>query len=172
MTLNYQHKRIGDKVEWLTPPRILKPLGRFNLDPAAPCPPRWQDTADEHYDCTQNGLLLPWRGRVWLNPPFGNDAHQWLAKMRMHGNGILLIPARTETKMFFEHVWPCAHGILFIRGRVNFHHADGTPGKVALNAPVCLVAYGRENAEVLARSDLGKFIPLSPRKHLDVGLFS
>lgn len=85
--------------EWLTPPEILAKLGTFDLDPCAPeCRP-W-DTAAKHYSKPQDGLQQPWTGRVWLNPPFGRQAVQWLRKLVEHGNGIALVPARTETAMF------------------------------------------------------------------------
>jgi hypothetical protein len=90
--------------EWLTPPEIIHALGLFSLDPCAPINRPW-DTAIQHYTITDNGLKLPWFGRVWLNPPFGREAVKWLRRLRDHGNGIALVPARTETAMFFETVW-------------------------------------------------------------------
>jgi hypothetical protein len=62
----------------------------------------------------RDGLSEPWTGRVWLNPPFGNRAAAWLAKLAAHGNGVALIPARTETRMFYSSVWPKADAVLFL----------------------------------------------------------
>ncbi len=42
-----------------------------------------------------------------LNPPYGEQTERWLAKLAKHGNGIALVYARTETKMFFDSVWNC-----------------------------------------------------------------
>lgn len=89
--------------EWLTPPEILAALGTFDLDPCAPIVRPW-DTAGQHYTIEDNGLAQAWEGRVWLNPPFGAQASKWLARLAAHGNGIALIPARTETVMFYESV--------------------------------------------------------------------
>lgn len=58
------------KDEWLTPPEIIKALGQFDLDPCAPVVRPW-DTAERHYSIKDNGLMLPWSGRVWCNPPYG-----------------------------------------------------------------------------------------------------
>jgi hypothetical protein len=140
--------------EWLTPPEILGVLGRFDLDPCAPINRPWA-TATEHYTVNDDGLGKPWRGRVWCNPPFGREAVKWLSKMRDHGNGIALIPARTETAMFYGTVWGHAHGVLFLKGRPHFHYVDGRRASFNSGAPIALVAYGANNLEVLRRSGLG-----------------
>lgn len=85
--------------EWLTPPPIIQALGFFDLDPCAPVDRPW-DTARQHYSRRDDGLAQDWGGRVWMNPPFGTQAIDWLRKMVKHGNGIALVPARTETRMF------------------------------------------------------------------------
>lgn len=140
--------------EWLTPPEILGPLGSFDLDPCAPVVRPW-DTAETHYTAADNGLTLRWFGRVWLNPPFGREAAKWLQKLRDHGKGIALVPARTETAMFYSAVWGHASGVLFLRGRPHFCFVDGRRAAFNSGAPICLVAYGSENLECLQRSGLG-----------------
>ena len=142
---------------WLTPPQLLKSLGEFDLDPCCPVEMPWP-TAKKHYTETDNGLMQNWEGRVWCNPPY-SDAGTWLGKCCMHGNAIALVFARTETNMFFEYVWKAAHGILFIRGRISFYNAKGEKGSSA-GAPSVLIAYGKENAEVLSNLKIGKFIRL------------
>lgn len=102
------------KQEWLTPPTILKKLGEFDLDPCSPIVRPWA-TANKHYTILNNGLSREWKGRVWLNPPYGKDTVNWLTKMKVHNNGIVLIFARTETKIFFDHIWEYATAILFIK---------------------------------------------------------
>ncbi len=140
--------------EWLTPPEILKALGPFDLDPCAPVVRPW-DMAQHHFVSTEDGLSKPWFGRVWCNPPFGREAIKWLRKLRDHGNGIALIPARTETAMFYECVWGVADGVLFIKGRPHFHYVSGARADFNSGAPICLVAYGLDNLAALGRSGLG-----------------
>lgn len=144
--------------EWLTPPEIMAPLGAFDLDPCAPIVRPW-DTARQHYTIEDDGLAQAWHGRVWCNPPFGREAVKWLRRMRDHGNGIALIPARTETAMFYECVWGEADAVLFIKGRPHFHRVDGARADFNSGAPICLVAYGRSNARVLLQSRLGHVVP-------------
>ena len=147
--------------EWLTPPEIIKALGDFDLDPCSPVNRPWP-TARAHFDKTLDGLRLPWAGRVWLNPPYGKEAAEWLKKLSTHNNGIALIFARTETAMFFEYVWGKARGVLFLRGRLRFHLPDGSlPKGTNSGAPSVLIAYGEENVVALEKSGIaGKFIPL------------
>jgi len=152
------HQKNGGHDEWLTPPEIVGVLGPFDLDPCSPVVRPW-DTAGKHYSREHDGLTQPWEGRVWLNPPFGREAVKWLRKMVSHGNGIALIPARTETAMFYECVWNVASAVCFIRGRPHFHYVDGRRAAANSGAPICLVAYGDINARCLNRSDLGKVVP-------------
>jgi len=146
--------------EWLTPPHILKALGEFDLDPCAPIVRPW-DTAKNHLTIEDNGLSLPWKGKVWCNPPYGLEAAMWLNKLAEHGNGIALIFARTETKMFFDQVWNKADSLLFIEGRLFFHYADGTKAKANSGAPSVLIAYGKNNADILENCGIkGYFVKL------------
>jgi hypothetical protein len=144
--------------EWLTPPEILSALGEFDLDPCAPVSPPWL-TARVHFDKNIDGLEQPWAGRVWLNPPFGREAVKWLRKLVQHGNGIALIPARTETAMFYECVWNVADAVCFLKGRPHFHYVTGERAKANSGAPIVLIAYGQHNADALRRADLGKVVP-------------
>ena len=104
--------------------------------------------------------MQKWVGRVWLNPPYGTQTATWLAKMVLHGNGIALIFARTETKMFFNYVWGEADALFFFKGRLKFYHSNGTKGGTA-GAPSVLIAYGDNNARILKNCHLkGEYIQL------------
>lgn len=152
------------KDEWLTPPEIIEKLGPFDLDPCAPSGMEngepWK-VANSHYDINENGLKKPWFGRVFCNPPYGLQASEWLYKCSLHGNATALIFARTETQMFFNYVWSKATAILFIKGRLYFHHSDGTRAKANSGAPSVLIAYDQHNANRLKTSKIeGKYIEL------------
>jgi len=63
--------------------------------------------------------------------------------------------------MFFDHVWPKASGILFLEGRLYFHHVTGERAAANAGAPSVLVAYGNDNAAALKACGLpGRFIAL------------
>jgi len=140
--------------EWLTPPEIIRALGPFDLDPCAPIGRPW-DTAKKHFTKEDDGLAIPWHGRVWCNPPYGKEARAWLDKLADHGNGIALVFARTETEMFFSQVWNRADSILFIEGRLYFYNVLGVQASANSGAPSCLVAYGEANTEALRRCGIG-----------------
>lgn len=148
-------------VEWLTPPEIIAALGPFDLDPCAPLVQPYA-TAARVFTAIDNGLIQPWDGRVWLNPPYSSaELGAWLGRMAEHDHGTALIFARTETEAFFRHVWERATALLFMRGRLNFHLPDGTRARANAGAPTVLCAYGMDDADVLAFAGIdGQFVPL------------
>ena len=93
----------GATDEWLTPPQLLKALGPFDLDPCAPVERPWP-TARVHYTRSDDGLAQRWFGFVWLNPPYGQATGRWLERLHLHGDGLALVFARTETA-WFQGAW-------------------------------------------------------------------
>lgn len=168
------HSASAATVEWLTPPEVLAALGEFDLDPCAPIEQPWPTAARRH-TILDDGLAQPWSGRVWLNPPYENgEIERWLGRMVEHGRGTALIFARTETEAFHRGVWAAASAVLFMRGRVHFHVGEafsvvrtrqtfeaGARAKGNAGAPTVLVAYGADDADVLAECGIdGQFVPL------------
>lgn len=159
MDVQFEGNTEKGKDEWLTPPEIIKSLGVFDLDPCSPIVRPW-DTALNHFDILDDGLNSDWFGRVWCNPPYGRETVKWLKKCKEYGNCTVLIFARTETRMFFNHIWDSADAVFFIKGRLKFYHVDGKQGGSA-GAPSILIAWGSENVEALRNTTLkGKFIKL------------
>ena len=139
----------GEKT-WLTPPYIIDALGPFDLDPC--CPPNmpWK-TAETMVCRPADGLAVDWRGkRVWLNPPYGREAIPFFKKMIAENcTGIALVFARTDTALWQNLIFPHAVGILFLRGRLRFRKADGTPGETA-TAPSALIAFSQDDANAIS----------------------
>jgi ParB family chromosome partitioning protein len=65
--------------DWLTPPHILKALGKFDLDPCASLHQKSR-TAARRFTIKDDGLRQVWAGRVWCNPPYGEQTVKWLEK--------------------------------------------------------------------------------------------
>jgi len=152
--LDTAEKKKNTSNEWYTPPEIFELLKfpQFNLDPASPGADKvpWIP-AEEHY--TENGLLKEWYGRVWLNPPYGHETPDWLNKLALHGNGIALVFARTDTLWF--HTIACkADAICFLAGRVRFVNENGKQGDAAQCGSM-LLAWGNECADILVGSGAG-----------------
>ncbi|MFR9597425.1 MAG: DNA N-6-adenine-methyltransferase [Rikenellaceae bacterium] len=146
--------------QWLTPRYILEALGHFDLDPCSPINRPW-NTANTHYSIIEDGLKQPWYGRCYVNPPY--ETHlitKFIEKCIEHKNCIALTFARTETKLFQELIFPNAHSILFIKGRLSFYHVTGEKGGPA-GAPSCLISFDEQNTEVLKNCGIaGKLLLL------------
>jgi hypothetical protein len=133
--------------EWLTPQNVLDGLGAFDLDPCAH--PKFRTRCAPVGYCLpeENGLLMPWVGRVWCNPPFGRELPKWIERMALHGNGVMLAPARTETR-WFRVAWQEAHAILFPYKRFHYLRENGEEGDNP-TFPDALIAFGKDNAKAL-----------------------
>lgn len=148
------------ETRWLTPTEYVTPLGEFDLDP---CGAPGHDLAARTYllERDEDGLALPWHGRVWLNPPYGREQRPFMERLVEHGEGTALIFARTETRDFHSLVWQQADACLFLSGRISFLDAEGERAKANAGAPSVLVAYGERDAEKLRRSGIaGHFVAL------------
>ncbi len=97
---------LSNNVEHYTPRKIWEPairvMGEIDCDPASDL--NKNVPARVHYTTKENGLIQPWRGRVWLNPPFGRDVWKWFDKLRgeyLSGNtqeAIVLWKTASETR--------------------------------------------------------------------------
>ncbi len=131
-------------------------MGKFDLDP---CANRLWALATNCWHV--KGFYKEWSGRVWLNPPYGEEIVDWMEKMADHGNGIALVFARTETAWFHDSIWNRATAVFFFRRRLKFYNKYGVQSETAAPAPSVLVAYNTVNAEALANSGLnGRLVTL------------
>jgi phage N-6-adenine-methyltransferase len=115
--------------EWETPGELLKALhavfGRFDLDPCAPRRSRTRVRAKKHFTAEDDGLSAPWRGVVFVNPPYGRALARWVAKARRevelkHARTVVaLLPARPDTGYWHEPIAGRAV-VYFLRGRLRF----------------------------------------------------
>jgi hypothetical protein len=71
----------------------------------------------------QDGLKLPWHGRVYLNPPYSGPA-PWLRKAAAHyilGDQVLaLVNVQSAARYWRLYVFGVARAICFLSPRVNF----------------------------------------------------
>lgn len=149
------HPDLGASVDrdtWLTPRWILAELSEFDLDPCA-CDlnPTW--VAPRYFTSLLDGLTQPWSGRVFMNPPFSNVV-PWVEKHAQHGEGISLLPASIESRVWRSEIWMKAHGILFLAGRTRFANPDGSITTGRPLRPVALVSWSKRDLDVLMASNL------------------
>lgn len=156
MDTSFQKTTASD--EWGTPWEIVHALGEFDLDP---CASNDNHKAPDFYTKEDDGIKQPWYGRVWCNPPYSQPAlYDFCERMVEHGNGILLIFARTGNKVWQEIIFPKATAVLFLRRRVRFCLPDGTQGGSA-GCDSALVAFGWSNVEAIEKSGIeGKLVVL------------
>ena len=143
-------------MKWQTPTEVLevlyKAFGTFDLDPCSPTTNRAiaPVKARVYYTESDDGLSLPWHGTVFINPPYGRGLKEWVAKAKAEvlcGNArtvVALIPARTDTRYWHEHVAGNAT-VFFLRGRLSF----GTIGEAA-PFPSAIVLWGPTAQQVTA----------------------
>lgn len=126
------HAATPESVTWLTPLRLVRALGPFDVDR---CGFAGWPTARRLVCLPENGLAASVAPdeREWCNPPYtSGQIGAWLDRTASHGRGTALIFARTETETFHRHVWARASGLLFLEGRLFFHWPDADPGAVCM----------------------------------------
>ena len=102
---------------WRTPEIIYNQILKENY--FDPCP----------YESEFDGLLIEWRGKNFVNPPY-LQIKKWVDKcIEEHKKGkeiILLIPGRTDTQ-YFRKLVDYGVNIIFITGRLHFNNSNSAP---------------------------------------------
>lgn len=121
----------SDSPEWYTPPEVVEAvvlaLGAIDLDPCAESARRIPAAA--HYTVDDDGLEQGWRGRVYMNPPYGREIGDWVDKLVMEyeaGNvteAVALVPGRIDTAWYRRIASVACH----VTGRLRFSGADPAP---------------------------------------------
>jgi ParB family transcriptional regulator, chromosome partitioning protein len=118
--------------EWYTPLWLLNRVQDFFehdfIDPATCNDAQLFIKAKIAYSKENNGLIHPWYGRIWLNPPYSQPLiRQFTSKLiaeYQSGNvseALLLVNSCTDTKWFYK-VAACCDRRLDICGRLHFWH--------------------------------------------------
>jgi phage N-6-adenine-methyltransferase len=117
--------------EWATPPAFFRKMSRrygpFDVDVCAVA-----DNAkcERFFSPEQNGLLQPWAGRCWCNPPYGKTIGQWVRKAweaSVDGSTVVcLLPARVDTRWWHQYVERFAATVEFLPGRLRFGDATSS----------------------------------------------
>ena len=109
--------------DWETPPELFAALNaefEFTLDAAAS---NHNAKVARFLTVADDALTKPWRGSVWLNPPFGRGVSHWIEKaIQSAAEGatvVLLVPARTDS-VWFQQLISHADEIRFLARRVKF----------------------------------------------------
>lgn len=112
-----------------TPQELFNRLNKeFNFD-LDPCSTHKNAKCIKHYTKQENGLILPWYGAVFMNPPYGRVIKNWVAKAYIESQSnaitvVCLLPARTDTRWFHEYIYR-KFEIRFLKGRLKFSGYKG-----------------------------------------------
>ena len=122
--------------EWYTPEEYIDAarvvLGEIDLDPASSKAANKVVRAKTFYTLEDDGLTHRWRGRVWMNPPYGHPAiEQFTGKLAESVRGgdvtaaLVLVNNATETD-WFRAISTVAAAVCFPEGRVKYWNTEGT----------------------------------------------
>lgn len=132
--------------DYYTPKWLFDALSvEFDLDVA--CPPNGPlfTPAKHWYTQETDGLLNPWFGNVWMNPPYSNPS-LWVHKFINHGNGIALLPFAKSK--WCQALWDSSASMVYVRA-ISFERSDMN---VISQAPFSLGlwAFGKNNVKALS----------------------
>jgi hypothetical protein len=133
--------------EWYTPKSVFDSLGlTFDLDVCSPKGGTGLVPALKSYCQEEDGLLSPWFGRVWMNPPYSKPS-PWIDKWLAHGNGVALLPM-AKSRWFNDLMNTDAHFTL-LPSNFKFVSPEGKP--ISLMMGSILWAIGDDNVEAIAK---------------------
>lgn len=111
---------------WSTPQDFFDKLNdefHFTLDV---CADENNHKCEHYYTKETNGLIRPWIGTVWCNPPYGRQIGEWVRRAYLSSRlapttVVMLLPARTDTRWFHDYIYNKPNvEIRFIKGRLKF----------------------------------------------------
>jgi hypothetical protein len=151
--------------EWYTPKHIVDRVirvfdGYISLDPCSNSndPGTANVPALDYWTQADDGLLQPWHGSVYMNPPYGDVIGEWVERMcDAYESGeidaaIGLLPGRIDTAWFqLLNRYP----ICCVRGRLRFSGSENSAP-----FPSVVVYLGRDiNAFIAQFRDIGPIRP-------------
>ena len=112
----------SDSPEWATPQDLFDELDAEFHFATDVCATAENAKCSRFYTRADDGLAQDWRGVCWCNPPYGREIGAWLQKARTAAEKgatvVCLVPARTDTRWWHEHVTKA--DVRFLRGRLKF----------------------------------------------------
>jgi phage N-6-adenine-methyltransferase len=120
--------------EWYTPARYIEAaravLGDIDLDPASSETANETVKAPQIFTLEDNGLAQVWHGRVWLNPPYGRLAAEFITKLIWDHQtenvtaAVALVNAHCTDTSWFQQLWDYA--LCFTDHRIDFDSGGRT----------------------------------------------
>ena len=130
------HRESSPSEEWYTPPEFIEMarlvLGVIDLDVASNDIAQKWVKAVRYYTKADDGLKLPWLGRVWCNPPYGQWTRLFMQRaLTLYALGdfseCIFLVNRTGAAWYMDMIEQF-HAICQVRRRISFWGPDGKPG--------------------------------------------
>jgi hypothetical protein len=129
----------SENCEWYTPSDVVEAarevLGQIDVDPASCAFAQRVVRATTYFDAETDGLAQPWRGCLFVNPPYGALGPRFVDKaLRAFEAGevtaaVLVLNGYSFDAGWFRPLWE--HLLCFSAGRPHFYNAVGDPGRPA-----------------------------------------
>ena len=126
---------LNGKIEWYTPPKYIaaakQVMGSIDLDPCTSELAQRVVQAGSYLTIDDDGLIHPWNGNVWMNPPYASKiitafVDKLLASIASKNvtQAIMLTHNNADTAWFHKSAMNAA-SVCFTRGRVRFYDENG-----------------------------------------------
>jgi ParB family chromosome partitioning protein len=135
---------------WYTPTWVIETarsvLGGIDTDPATCVAAQAIVQAKTWYTATENGLIQPWHGCVWCNPPY-SDPLPWVERMAQLYRageivaGMMLVNCSCSPK-WAQVLWTHANAVCLFRRRINFWHPTKTNANGTYDRDSALFYFG------------------------------
>ena len=148
-----QYHDLPQPNEHYTPKWIFDSLKiEFDLDVAAPLDKSKSHVpAKQHLTIEDDGIVTPWFGNVWCNPPY-SQATVWANKFMDHGNGVGIFP--NSNAYWVDRLWESDAVIVKLPYKMTYERPDGTNKRIMYTTYV--IAMGESNIKALLESKIGK----------------
>lgn len=132
--------------EWHTPPKFIEAarevMGSIDLDPATSEIGNRIIQAKTIYTKENSGLVHPWSGNIWMNPPYNNSLVDDFTKKLVNelpniNQACVLVNNATETK-WFQNIMSKCDMICFVKSRIKFLDVNGEATGSSLQGQVIM----------------------------------
>lgn len=146
------------KYEWYTPPKFIEAarevMGTIDLDPASSEIGNKVIQAETIYTKENSGLVHPWYGNIWMNPPYNNSlvdnfTRKLVDELPNINQACVLVNNATETK-WFQNIMSKCNIICFVKSRIKFLDVNGEATGSSLQGQV--IMYFGKNVETFYKT--------------------
>lgn len=157
--VHFSSAKTGEKKQdkWQTPLSVFNQLHEefgFTLDAAAEPS---SALCDKYFTEQDDALIQDWSNEiVFCNPPYSKlkqFAEKASAESRRGATVVMLVPARTDTQAFHNHL--AAGEVRFIKGRLKFHQEGKEQAPAPFPSMICVMGKNVEHKmRTVMRDDL------------------